>query len=125
MASYLKRLNSDLKSCAEAGIISSEQQQKTYGFIRLKREFRLSSVNWISIISGLFTAAGILLVISHNWDRIPALFKMAGFLLLLLAAGELSIRSDLRNVKSGEALAKVDVHRRGHLRIKKLVKIHR
>lgn len=91
--SYHKRLKKDLAGAAAAGIISPEQAD---GIWRRSYEGRLfasfRAAHWIGAAAGLFIALGVILVISHNWDKIGALAKMGAYLLAFAAAAEASLR---------------------------------
>jgi uncharacterized membrane protein len=91
--SYYKRLKNDLAGAAAAGLISPEQADKIWRRSyegRLFASFR--AAHWIGAAAGLFIALGVILVVSHNWDKIGELAKMAAFLLLFAGAAEASLR---------------------------------
>ncbi|MCX5784208.1 MAG: DUF2157 domain-containing protein [Elusimicrobia bacterium] len=84
MASYYKRLKSDLDSAAAAGIITPEQSDKLYTHIHsgsFSGSFKAST--WIAVISGVMITAGVSLIIAHNWDKIDAAAKVFSFLLVM------------------------------------------
>jgi uncharacterized membrane protein len=46
----------------------------------------------LATLGGICVALGVILLVSYNWDLIPKELKIANFLLLLIGAGEVSIR---------------------------------
>ena len=89
MASYYKRLKSDLDSAASAGIITPEQSAKIYANIQsgsFSGSFKAST--WIAVISGVLITAGVSLIIAHNWDRIDAAVKVLAFLLVMAGVAQ-------------------------------------
>ena len=47
-------------------------------------------------MAGLCFALGLILVISHNWDRIPDAAKILSFLIILVGAGEAALKLDAK-----------------------------
>lgn len=91
---YQKRLTSDLNDCAAAGVISAEQAEKMRQWLAARDTgSRIKAVTWIAMMAGLFVAMGLILIVSHNWDDIPAFVKVSGFVVILAAAGEASLRT--------------------------------
>lgn len=91
---YQKRLTSDLNDCAAAGVISAEQAEKIRQWLAGRcTGSRIKAVTWIAMMAGLFVAMGLILIVSHNWDDIPAFVKVSGFVVILAAAGEASLRT--------------------------------
>lgn len=91
--SYFKRLKNDLAGAAAAGIISPEQAENIWRRSyegRLFASFR--AAHWIGAAAGLFIALGVILVVSHNWDKIGTIAKMGAYLLLFAGAAEASLR---------------------------------
>lgn len=91
--SYFKRLKNDLAGAAAAGIISPEQAENIWRRSyegRLFASFR--AAHWIGAAAGLFIALGVILVVSHNWDKIGNIAKMGAYLLLFAGAAEASLR---------------------------------
>ena len=93
MASYYKRLKADLAAAAADGLITGGQAASLYEKIYSRRLFAsLKAAHWISLMAGLFIAAGLSLIIAHNWDRIGAAAKMLAYLAAFAAVAEASIR---------------------------------
>lgn len=89
MTSYYKRLKADLDSAASAGIITLEQSDKLYAHIHsgsFLGSFKAST--WIAVISGVLIAAGVSLIIAHNWDKIGAAEKVLAFLLVMAGVAQ-------------------------------------
>ncbi len=83
-----------LADAERAGIITAEQHRAILSRARPSGPAsQLSGVTWLAILAGLFVLAGISLLIATNWENIGPAVRMAGFLLLLLAAGESAIRA--------------------------------
>ncbi len=64
---------------AEAILEKTKKESGTYAF---------NASMLLTALGGLCVALGIILVISYNWEKIPAFIKIAGFLVLLALAGE-------------------------------------
>ena len=93
MASYYKRLKTDLMAAAADGLITGEQAASLYEKIYSRRMFAsFKAAHWISLMAGLFIAAGVSLIIAHNWDQIGAAAKMLAYLAAFAAVAETSIR---------------------------------
>jgi uncharacterized membrane protein len=98
--------HADIIKLRELGLITEEQQQKIVSTFNLKEESgKLLLV--LSTIGAVLIVAGILLLISANWEAIPRAVKIVvGALLMLSAWGGgwylREIRGDYR--KAGEAL---------------------
>jgi uncharacterized membrane protein len=76
---------SDAVKLHELGLISAEQRQKIIATLNLKEETgRLLLV--LSTLGAGLVVSGIILLISANWEAIPAGIKIAVGLLLMLAA---------------------------------------
>lgn len=92
---YLNRVQADLAGCADAGIITPEQARRASDHIAATQAAgRFKGATWIALFAGLMVAVGVVLVVSHNWDKIPAEAKMAAFLcwLGLIGAGAIGTR---------------------------------
>lgn len=75
----------DLQKIHAAGLITDEQQQRIVAHFGLKEEgSRFLAI--ISILGAVLVAAGVILLISANWEQIPKLVKIAVGLALLLSA---------------------------------------
>lgn len=93
MASYYKKLKTDLAGAAAAGIITAEQADKVWERSYAGRTFAaFKATHWISAAAGLFIAFGVILVAAHNWDKIGAMAKMGAFLLLFAGVAEAALR---------------------------------
>ncbi|HCC48260.1 MAG TPA: hypothetical protein DEQ38_09145 [Elusimicrobia bacterium] len=93
--SYHKRLQTDLRGAAAAGIITPEQADKIWERSYSERAFAsFKAAHWIGAAAGLFVALGLILVVASNWDKIGAVTKMGAFLLLFAGAAEASLRLD-------------------------------
>lgn len=98
--------HADIQKLHEAGLISDEQRQKIIAHLGLKEEGSPFFVI-ISFIGAALALAGIVLLISANWDEIPRGMKIAVGLVLMLGAHGAGwwlreVRGDYR--KTGEAL---------------------
>ncbi len=94
MASYYKRLKSDLNNCVESEIIDHQTAEKIYTKVYSPNLFaQLKAVQWIAIIAGIFITAGVSLIIAHNWETIPNIIKMAGFLLVYATVATIAIKT--------------------------------
>ena len=94
MASYYKRLKSDLNTCVESQIIDRQTAEKIYTKVYSPNLFaQLRAVQWIAILAGIFIAGGVSLIIAHNWEDIPNIVKMAGFLLIYTTIAALAIKT--------------------------------
>ncbi|HBA59310.1 MAG TPA: hypothetical protein DCZ92_00525 [Elusimicrobia bacterium] len=83
MASYYKKLKTELDGAAAAGLITPEQAGKVWDRAYASRTFAsFKAAHWIAAISGFFISIGIILVVSYNWDKISAETKIAAFLLV-------------------------------------------
>lgn len=98
--------HSDILKLRDLGLITEEQQQKIITTLNLKEEgSKLLLI--LSTLGAVLIVAGIILLISANWDAIPRAVKIATGLLLMLAAWGggwflREIRGDYH--KAGEAL---------------------
>lgn len=91
---YLKKLEADLASCAEAGILTPDQARKAAEHIaQTQAAGRWKGVTWIAIFAGLMVSVGIVLIVSHNWDKIPGEAKMLAFMLWLAGIGAAAIKT--------------------------------
>lgn len=98
MASYYKKLKTDLAQAAAAGIITSEQADKVWERSYAGRVFAsFKATHWISAAAGLFIALGVILVAAHNWDKIGVMAKMGAFLLVFAGTAEAAIRLQENN----------------------------
>lgn len=96
----------DVKKLVDAGLISTEQQARINAHYSLKEdESRFLKI--ISYVGGALVAAGIVLLISSNWDEIPRWVKLGAGLAIMLGAhaGGWYLR-EVKGayLKSGEAL---------------------
>lgn len=97
---------SDIEKLHGLGLITAEQRQKIIETLGLKEES--SRLLWIlSALGAVLIVAGIILLISANWEAIPRGIKIATGLILMLGAWAggyvlREVRSDYR--KTGEAL---------------------
>lgn len=96
----------DIQKIRDAGLITDEQQQRINEHFKLKEDSnRFLAI--ISFVGAILVAAGIILLISANWDAIPRGVKLAVGLALMLGAHGAGwwlreVRGDYR--KTGEAL---------------------
>src|SRR5262249_2726238 len=96
--------HADIQKLHESGLITDEQRQKIIEHFHIKEETNRFFVI-ISFIGAVLVSAGIILLISANWNDIPRGVKIATGVLLMLAAhvGGWRLRAgDYR--KTGEAL---------------------
>ena len=94
MASYYKRLKSDLNNCVNAQIIDSQTAEKIYNKIYSPNLFaQLKAAQWIAIIAGIFIASWASLIIAHNWETIPNIIKMASFLLIYAMVATIALKT--------------------------------
>ncbi|HLG18595.1 MAG TPA: DUF2157 domain-containing protein [Bdellovibrionota bacterium] len=96
---FATRLTGLLNLCAAEGIISSDQMGRILD--RLKQQkagVQIRGTTWIAIFAGLFVAAGISLVIAHNWDQIGPVTRVVSFLFFFAAVGEAAIRLEDRSI---------------------------
>src|SRR5512135_2292044 len=96
MASFVKKLEDVLAEGREKGVVTPEQSAALVEIGRSQDRARhyvglAAILGWLG---GLVVVAGIILLISANWEHIPRLVKIAGFLALFAAAhgGALYIR---------------------------------
>ena len=105
MASFLSKLDDELTGAVAEGLITADQARAlNERAARRRPATRLRGVTAFGAVAGLLIAAGLSLIIAHNWDRIPDLLKIAVFLLMLGAAGE-----GARRVPTTAAGAPLDV----------------
>lgn len=72
----------DIDRIHAAGLISDDQRQAILGHFRLgDAPSRLLLI--LSIIGGIMVAAGLILVMAANWDRIPELVKITAGIVLM------------------------------------------
>ena len=76
----------DLQKIHAAGLITDEQRQRIIAHFGLKEEGRGVFLTILSTIGAVLVAAGVILLISANWDSIPKFVKIATALGLLLGA---------------------------------------
>ncbi|MEA3306561.1 MAG: DUF2157 domain-containing protein, partial [Elusimicrobiota bacterium] len=94
MASYYKRLKSDLSNCVESKIIDSQTAEKIYAKVYSPNLFaQIKATQWIAIIAGIFITAGTSLIIAHNWDSISNMVKIAGFLIIYATVAAIAIKT--------------------------------
>lgn len=96
----------DVQRLCEAGLITTEQQQKIIEHFKLREESNRFLVI-ISFLGAVLVAAGIALLIAANWEEIPRGVKIATGIALMLGAhaGGWYLREGVRtHPKSGEAL---------------------
>ncbi|HWF19047.1 MAG TPA: DUF2157 domain-containing protein [Verrucomicrobiae bacterium] len=96
---------SDIDRIQQAGLISPEQRSAIVAHFKLDKETnKLLAI--FSIIGGVLVSAGIILLISSNWQEIPHFIKLAGGLALMLGAhyGGMQLRREDRHPIVGEAL---------------------
>ena len=92
---FRKELHAELEDSVQAGIITPEQLAAIEARAQQRRGAgRVKGVTWIAAMAGLCFALGLILVISHNWDKIPETAKILSFILILLGAGETALRLD-------------------------------
>ena len=97
----------DLEKIHAAGLITSEQRQRIIAHFGLKEDGRSVFLTIFSTIGAVLVAAGVILLISANWDAIPKFAKIATALALLLGAhaGGYYLREVRREyLKTAEAL---------------------
>lgn len=96
----------DVEKIHDAGLISTEQRDKIIAHFGLEEDGgRFVAI--ISFIGAVLVAAGVALLISAHWNEIPRGVKLAGGLMLMLAAqgGGWWLRAARKNYpKTGEAL---------------------
>ncbi|HOX22061.1 MAG TPA: DUF2157 domain-containing protein, partial [Elusimicrobiales bacterium] len=98
---FNKALHEELEGCVREGIITSQQQAAIEARAALPKESgRSRGVLWIAAMAGLSFALGLILTISHNWDRIPDLVKISGFLIILIGSAEAALRLHSRPAAS-------------------------
>lgn len=96
----------DIQKIRDAGLITDEQQRQIVEHFKLKEDSnRFLAI--ISLVGAVLVAAGIVLLISANWDAIPRGVKLGVGLALMLGAHGAGwwlreVRQDYR--KTGEAL---------------------
>ncbi|MEK7656456.1 MAG: DUF2157 domain-containing protein [Elusimicrobiota bacterium] len=94
LRSYLDRVGSDLEACAASGVISAEQARAIRSWLAEREaSSRVRGSVWVAIMAGLFTTAGVVLILTHNWDKIPDWGKVAGFIALLAGAGAAALKA--------------------------------
>lgn len=75
----------DIQKIHDAGLITEEQRQAIIEHFKLDREGNRFLVI-VGIIGAILVSAGIILLISANWENIPRFVKLAGGLALLIGA---------------------------------------
>lgn len=99
--SYYTRLRNDLLGAAAAGLITPQQADQVWNNSYSSRTFAsFKAAHWIGAAAGLFIALGVILVVSHNWDKIGAIAKMGAYLLAFAAAAEASLRLEQKPAAS-------------------------
>ncbi|MBI3299025.1 MAG: DUF2157 domain-containing protein [Elusimicrobia bacterium] len=97
MASYYDKLKRDLDLSAAEGLITAAQASAVYERSLANRLLaQWKAVHWIALFSGILIAAGVSLVLAHNWDKFGAVVKISGFLLVFAAAAEAAMRLEDR-----------------------------
>lgn len=96
----------DIQKIHEAGLITAEQRQKILEHFSLKEDSN-KFLAIISFVGAILVAAGIVLLISANWEEIPRGVKIATGMVLMLGAHGAGwwlreVRQDYQ--KTGEAL---------------------
>ncbi|SPE59974.1 membrane hypothetical protein [Verrucomicrobia bacterium] len=76
----------DIQKLQEAGLISAEQRDKIVAHFKLTEDGGNRFLAIVSILGAVLVTAGIILLISAHWNEIPRGVKIAGGLLLMLAA---------------------------------------
>jgi uncharacterized membrane protein len=97
----------DVQKLREAGLITSEQQQRIIEHFQLREDSGNKFLAIVSSIGAVLVAAGIALLISAHWQEIPRGVKIAGGLTLMLGAhaGGWWLREAQKKYhKTGEAL---------------------
>lgn len=82
------RFLKEIRSLERAGIISEETVQKIqlyYESSEKKRDPRRAALLVFGILGGLLVGGGIVLLPAHNWDKFSRLFRVALFLVPLVA----------------------------------------
>ncbi|MEW6012357.1 MAG: DUF2157 domain-containing protein [Elusimicrobiota bacterium] len=90
--SYYKRLQKDLKECAEKGIITDLQAQESYNFIYSKKKKLPQASHIVIAVGGLLISLGLILIISFNWNKIGDLTKIISYLLIYSLIGICAIK---------------------------------
>jgi uncharacterized membrane protein len=82
-----KQLLKDLPELLEAGIITPETARKITAYYQFKKESAPSVLNLVlGILGTLLAGGGLLLIVAHNWDELPKLYKtVLSFLPLVIA----------------------------------------
>lgn len=89
---YLDRVRQDLRDCVLEGVLTADQALRAADCIARRHETgNIKGSTWLAIFAGLSVAAGVSLIIAHNWASIPALGKVGGYLLALLGIGSAAI----------------------------------
>jgi uncharacterized membrane protein len=95
----------DIQKIHDAGLITEEQRQAIVEHFKLDRESnRFLAI--VGIIGAVLVSAGIILLISANWDNIPRFVKLAGGLALLFGthAGGWALARDGKHPVASEVL---------------------
>src|SRR5918993_887033 len=82
-----KQLLKDLPELLEAGIITPVTAQKITAYYQFKKESAPSVLNLVlGILGTLLAGGGLLLIVAHNWDELPKLYKtVLSFVPLVIA----------------------------------------
>ncbi len=79
-------LGAQLRDWAERGLISQKQASEIRQYRQGKRQGGLSLFAILAGLGALSIVLGVILVVSYNWEKIPALPRQAAFLAILAAA---------------------------------------
>lgn len=87
-----------LASAEAAGIITTTQREQVLAHAAATgaTASRLGGAAWLGVLAGLFVAAGVSLLIARNWEQVGPALRVGAFLVLLLAVGEATIRTQAR-----------------------------
>ena len=99
---FSKRLNDVLNTCQQEGIVSEQQRLQILSRAQRKTaRSKIRGTTWLAIFAGIFVAAGILLIIAHNWEQIGPAVRVFGFAILFAVIGWIAIRLEERKSRFG------------------------
>ncbi|NLI09777.1 MAG: DUF2157 domain-containing protein [Elusimicrobia bacterium] len=93
MFSYYKRLKKDLDFCAQEGITNKETADLIYDKIYSRKKNLPEASLIITILGAVLIAAGSILIISHNWNKISDVVKILSYLILYALVGTAAIKA--------------------------------
>ncbi len=102
---FSTRLGGEVRRWVRDGLVTAEQAERILGRYPTSPAWFTRPIAIFALIGGAFIAAGLALVIAHNWNEIPRWVKLGAVVILMVAAhgGGLRLR-DRGYSKLGEGI---------------------